>query len=97
MADIHSLSKARKAKARASKAVQAAENRLNTLSADLDPNCNVQDPNRLQKIQEERAKAMAARDAAQATLAAARTAQAELEEEARRAGIDRRWLSGNDR
>ena len=88
---------ARRALQAAEAALLAAESRLSALTSDLDPNANVQDPNRLQTIEAERAKAVVARDAAVAAVAVARKGQEDLEEEARRAGIDRRWLSGNDR
>lgn len=72
-----------------------AQSQLDAITADLDPNHNVLDPNRLQTREAERGKALAAVDSALERVAAARKAVEELEEEARRAGVSRRWLEEN--
>jgi len=71
--------------------VAAIQARLDLLVADRDPT-NVMDPNRLQNLEAEKVKARAELDAAQDELAKARQALADLEEEARKAGVPAGWL-----
>ena len=83
---------ARRAIASAEKALADAEARGAQLLQDRDPMSGVNDPNRLQTLEAQRAKARAEADAARQSMAEARQALADLEEEARRAGVPPGWL-----
>ena len=81
----------RDAVARAESSVDAIQKRLDALLVDRDP-VNVGDPNRLQSLEAEKVKAMAELEVAKEGLDKARQALANLEEEARRAGVPPGWL-----
>jgi len=81
----------RDAIARAEADVAAVQARLDALLVDRDPT-NVLDPNRLQTLEAERAKAMQELEAAKEGLAKARQDLEDLEEEARKAGVPPGWL-----
>lgn len=79
----------RKAEAR----VKGAEDRLAALTVDMDPNpSDIFDPNRLQKIEAQKAQAREELEAAKAALAEAQKALEDLEEEARRKSVPPGWL-----
>jgi hypothetical protein len=81
----------RDAIARAEAKVAAIQARLDALLVDRDP-VNVMDPNRLQTLEAEKAKAMQELETANAELAAARQGLEDLEEEARKNGVPPGWL-----
>ncbi|HSB60303.1 MAG TPA: hypothetical protein VLI67_01195 [Vicinamibacteria bacterium] len=83
---------AREAIAQAERAVAEAEARADRLGRDGDPLSGLLDPNRLQTLEAERARARAAVEAARKSLAAARQALEDLEEEARRQSVPPGWL-----
>ena len=76
---------------RAEAKVAAAQARVDSLLVDLNPT-NVMDPNRLQTLEADRAKAAADLEAAKDELAKARQALEDLEEEARKSGVPPGWL-----
>src|SRR5438552_9566446 len=76
---------------RAEGKVAAAQARVDALLVDLNPT-NVMDPNRLQTLEADRAKAAADLEAAKDELAKARQALEDLEEEARKSGVPPGWL-----
>ena len=76
---------------RAEGKVAAAQARVESLLVDLNPT-NVMDPNRLQTLEADRAKAAADLEAAKDELAKARQALEDLEEEARKSGVPPGWL-----
>jgi hypothetical protein len=65
--------------------------RLDALMSDLAPT-NVMDPNRLQTIEAEKAKARQDLEAAKGELAKAKSSWSDFEETARRKGVPPRWL-----
>jgi hypothetical protein len=81
----------RDAIAREEAKVAAIQARIDALLLDRDPT-NVGDPNRLQTLEAERAKAQQELEAATDELAKARQALEDLEEEARKAGVPPGWL-----
>lgn len=88
----HRDAKARRdAITRAETKVAAVQARIDALLLDLNPT-NVGDPNRLQTIEAEKAKAMADLEVAKEELAQARQALEDLEEDARKAGVPPGWL-----
>jgi hypothetical protein len=81
----------REAVTRAEAKVAAIQARIDALMLDLNPT-NVGDPNRLQTIEAEKAKALADLETAKEELAQARQGVEDLEEEARKAGVPPGWL-----
>jgi hypothetical protein len=81
----------RDAIARAEATVEAVQARIDALTLDRDPT-SVLDPNRMQNLATERAKAMQELEAAKAAVAKARQDLDDLEEEARKAGVPPGWL-----
>jgi hypothetical protein len=81
----------REAISKAEANVAAIQARLNALLVDRDPT-NVLDPNRLQTLEADRAKASQDLEAAKEALAKARQALEDLEEEARKQGVPPGWL-----
>ncbi len=77
--------------AAAEKAIQANQDRLNRLMADLEP-VALGDPNRLQTIERMKAETRQALDQAQLQRAEAQKALQDLEEEARRNNVPPGWL-----
>jgi len=75
----------------AERRVADLEARLAALMADRSP-IDVMDPNRLQTIEAEKARARQDLEAAKAELEKARTVWSEFEETARRKGVPPRWL-----
>jgi hypothetical protein len=75
----------------AERRVADIEARLGALMADRSP-IDVMDPNRLQTIEAEKAKARQDLEAAKAELERAKSAWSEFEETARRKGVPPRWL-----
>jgi len=73
------------------KNIAELEDKIAAIRNDRSPT-NLMDPNREQTRQAEMAKAQAQLESAQSALAAARQAQSDLEEEARRKGIPPGWL-----
>ena len=71
--------------------VAAVQARLDALLVDRNPT-NVADPNRLQTLEADRAKARQELDEAKEELAKARQALEDLEEEARKNGVPPGWL-----
>jgi hypothetical protein len=71
--------------------VAAIQARIDSLLLDMNPT-NVGDPNRLQTVEAEKAKAMSDLEVAKAELAQARQALEDLEEDARKNGIPPGWL-----
>jgi colicin import membrane protein len=82
----------RRAIANAERALAEAEARGAQLLQDRDPLSGLLDPNRLQTLEAQRAKARAEAEAARQALAEARQALADLEEEARRKNVPPGWL-----
>ena len=76
---------------RAEAKVATIQARIDALLLDLNPT-NVGDPNRLQTVEAEKAKAMADLEVAKTEVAQARQALEDLEEEARKSGIPPGWL-----
>jgi hypothetical protein len=75
------------------KQIAALEARIQQLQLDRDPaSADLMDPNRLQKRDAERMKAIDELDRAKASLAAARKDLSDFEEEARRKGIPPGWI-----
>ena len=81
----------RDAIARSETKVAAIQARIDSLLLDLNPT-NVGDPNRLQNLEAEKAKALSDLEVAKAELAQARQALEDLEEDARKNGIPPGWL-----
>ena len=81
----------RDAIARAEAKVAAVQARLDALLIDRDPT-NVMDPNRLQTLEAERAKATQELETAKGELAKAQQDLESLEEEARKSGVPPGWL-----
>jgi hypothetical protein len=81
----------RDAVARAEANVAAIQAKIDALLLDLNPT-NVGDPNRLQTIEAEKAKALADLEMAKEELAQARQGVEDLEDEARKAGVPPGWL-----
>lgn len=81
----------REAISKAEASIAAVQARLDALLVDREP-VNVLDPNRLQTLEADRAKARQELDAAKEELAKARQALEDLEEEARKKGIPPGWL-----
>jgi hypothetical protein len=82
----------RRAIANAERVLAEAEARGAQLLQDRDPLSGLLDPNRLQTLEAQRAKARADVAAARQSLAEARQALADLEEEARRKSVPSGWL-----
>jgi hypothetical protein len=76
---------------RAETKAAAAQAKLDALLSDRNPT-NVMDPNRLQTLEAERAKAMAELEAAKDEITQAKQALEDFEEEARKAGVPPGWL-----
>jgi hypothetical protein len=73
--------------------ISALEKRIQELQLDRDPNApDMMDPNRLQKRDSERLKAIDEVERAKATLDAARKAVSDFQEEARRKGVPPSWI-----
>ncbi|HEY2940869.1 MAG TPA: hypothetical protein VGN09_00410 [Vicinamibacteria bacterium] len=81
----------REAAAEADSKVKELEARIAALRNDMSPT-NVQDPNRLQSRDRELREAMDSLDATRTAAETARKALADLEEEARRAGVPPGWV-----
>jgi chromosome segregation ATPase len=75
----------------AEKRISDAEARFNAALNDLAPN-NVLDPNRMQNLEAERARAKTDLEAGKVELEEAKKALAKLDEEARRANVPAGWL-----
>jgi hypothetical protein len=83
--------KAREAVAEAEASVQRIQDRIDVLRLDRDPS-RLGDPFRLQSIEADVAKAQRELEAAKADVGRAKQAVADLEDEARRAGVPPGWL-----
>jgi hypothetical protein len=83
----------RKAVSDTEKRISALEARIQQLQLDRDPNpSDLMDPNRLQKRDSERLKAIDEVETAKGTLSAAQKALVDFQEDARRKGIPRSWV-----
>jgi len=82
----------REALARAEALVAELEERIAALRNDMSPSVGFGDPNRQQTMQAQIGQAQSELKAAQATLAAARKAVDDLEDDARRAGALPGWV-----
>jgi hypothetical protein len=81
----------RDAISRAEAKIATIQARLDAMMVDLNPT-NVGDPNRLQTLEADKAKAQADLDAVKDELAQARQGLEDLEESARKAGVPPGWL-----